>query len=227
MTAKRTNQHWLKMIAKHHHLFPPKMCVTRMHSRGVLVLLVSVQILVRLDCFSHSIKMEVWKPARWKRARFHRNEHSPVRCVSSAAVAVSRGVLWSRGVSGPGGCLLPGVVSAPGGSTPGGVCSGGCLFPWGVYSGGVSAPRGYLLGGCLLCGVSALGGVCSGGCLLPGGLLLGGVYSWGVCSQGCLLLGGCLLPGVCLMWGVSAPGGVVVSHHTLSQTPPPPLRCGR
>ena len=27
--------------------------------RGVLVLLVSVQILVRLDCFSHSITMEV------------------------------------------------------------------------------------------------------------------------------------------------------------------------
>ena len=28
-------------------------------SRGVLVLLVSVQILVRLDCFSHSITIEV------------------------------------------------------------------------------------------------------------------------------------------------------------------------
>ena len=46
-------------------------------SWGVLVLLVSVQILVRLDCFSHSITMEVWKPARWKRAKFHRNEHTP------------------------------------------------------------------------------------------------------------------------------------------------------
>ena len=43
----------------------------------MLVLLVSVQILVRLDCFSHSITMEVWKPARWKTAKFHWNEHTP------------------------------------------------------------------------------------------------------------------------------------------------------
>ena len=45
-------------------------------TRGVLVLLVSVQILVHLDCFSYSITMEVWKPARWKTAKFHRNEHT-------------------------------------------------------------------------------------------------------------------------------------------------------
>ena len=31
---------------------------------GVLVLLISVRILVRLDCFSHSITIEVLKPAR-------------------------------------------------------------------------------------------------------------------------------------------------------------------
>ena len=43
----------------------------------MLVLLVSVQILVRLDWFSHSITMEVWKPARWKRTKFHQNEHTP------------------------------------------------------------------------------------------------------------------------------------------------------
>ena len=38
------------------------------HSRGV-------QILVRLDCFSHSITMVVWKPARWKQPNF--TETSP------------------------------------------------------------------------------------------------------------------------------------------------------
>ena len=41
-------------------------------------LLICVQILVRLDCFSHSITMEVWKPARWKTVEIHRNEHTPV-----------------------------------------------------------------------------------------------------------------------------------------------------
>ena len=49
----------------------------KLDCRGVLVLLVSVQILVRLDCFSHSITMEVWKPAQWKTAKFQRNEHTP------------------------------------------------------------------------------------------------------------------------------------------------------
>ena len=44
--------------------------------RGVFVLLICVQILVRLDCFSRSITMEVWKPARWKTTKIHRNEHS-------------------------------------------------------------------------------------------------------------------------------------------------------
>ena len=38
-------------------------------SRGVLVLLVSVQILLCLDFFCHSITMEVWKPARWKNSQ--------------------------------------------------------------------------------------------------------------------------------------------------------------
>ena len=45
--------------------------------KGVLVLLICLQILVRLDYFSHSITMEVWKPARWKTAKIHRNEHTP------------------------------------------------------------------------------------------------------------------------------------------------------
>ena len=31
---------------------------------GVLVLLICVQIFVRLDCISHNITMQVWKPAR-------------------------------------------------------------------------------------------------------------------------------------------------------------------
>ena len=43
----------------------------------MLVSLVSVQILVHLDWFSHSITMEVWKPAQWKTAKFHWNKHSP------------------------------------------------------------------------------------------------------------------------------------------------------
>ena len=30
----------------------------------------------RLDCFSHSITMEVWKPARWKTAKLHQNKHT-------------------------------------------------------------------------------------------------------------------------------------------------------
>ena len=45
--------------------------------RGVHVLVICVQILVRLDCFSHSITMEVWKPARWKTAKINRNKHTP------------------------------------------------------------------------------------------------------------------------------------------------------
>ena len=47
-------------------------------SRGVLVLLICVQIHVHIDCFSHSFTMEVWKPARWKTAKIHQNEHTPV-----------------------------------------------------------------------------------------------------------------------------------------------------
>ena len=125
-----------------------------------------------------------------------------------------------------------------GGSAPrGGVCLGGLL--WGVSAaGGVSAPgggSGCLLGGCLLpvrgVWVSALEGVsvprgcvCSGVCVYYRGcLLLGGLLP-GVCSGGCLLQGG-----VCLLLGVSAPGGGVsalggvVCHHALRQSPPPPL----
>ena len=96
------------------------------------------------------------------------------------------------------------------------VCSGGggCLLP-----GGVSALGGVCSRGCVcvcsrqcvcVCSweVSALGGVCSGG---------------GVCSSG----GVCSVGGVCsegsLLWGVSAPGGVV-SQHALRRTPPPVKR---
>ena len=43
-------------------------------ARGVLFLLIWVPILVRLDCLSHSITMEVWKPVRWKTAKIHWNE---------------------------------------------------------------------------------------------------------------------------------------------------------
>ena len=43
-------------------------------SKGVLVLLICVQILVRFGCFSHSITL--WKPAWWKTAKIHRNEHT-------------------------------------------------------------------------------------------------------------------------------------------------------
>ena len=61
--------------------------------------------------------------------------------------------------------------------------------------------------------------------------------SGGALSGGCLVLEGCLLPrgawsqggawsrvgasGGCLLWGVPAPGGGVVSQHALRQTPPP------
>ena len=73
------------------------------------------------------------------------------------------------GVSGPGGCLVPG-----------GVCSGGCvsgLGGGGVCSGGVSGSTEVLLWG-----ESAPRG--SG----PGGSAPGGVWSWRcVCSWGCLL----------------------------------------
>ena len=49
-----------------------------MVSRGVLVLLICVQIFERRDCFSHRITIEVWKPAQWKTAKIHQNEHTPV-----------------------------------------------------------------------------------------------------------------------------------------------------
>ena len=37
----------------------------------------SLQILVRLDCFSHIITMVAFTPARRKAAKIHRNEYSP------------------------------------------------------------------------------------------------------------------------------------------------------
>ena len=62
------------------------------------------------------------------------------------------GVVCSREVSVPRGCLLLGG---------GGVCSwGGCLLLGGVCSWGVSAPRGVLLGGSVCSGGSAPG-VCA------------------------------------------------------------------
>ena len=76
------------------------------------------------------------------------------------------GGVWSRGVSGPGGCLLHGG-SAPGGLLPG-------LSAPGMSALGVSAPGG----------VCSQGGVCSGGCVCS----WGGVSAPGdVCSGGCLV----------------------------------------
>ena len=79
------------------------------------------------------------------------------------------------GVSGPGGCLVPG-----------GVCSGGCVSGLGE---GVSAQGVYLVPrGCLLWGESAPRGVWSGGGVCSWrGLVLGGVSApGGVCSRGCI-----------------------------------------
>ena len=45
---------------------------------GVLVLLNRVPILVRLDCFSHSITMEALTPAQCKTVKIHRIQHTPV-----------------------------------------------------------------------------------------------------------------------------------------------------
>ena len=60
------------------------------------------------------------------------------------------GGVCSRGVSAPGGCLIPGGESALGG-----VCPGGCLLP----------------GGRAVC---SRGGVCTGGVCSQGGCLLWG-----------------------------------------------------
>ena len=57
--------------------FPDFSSIPTVFPWGVLVLLISVQILVRLDYFSHRITTEVWKPARWKTAKNHWNEHTP------------------------------------------------------------------------------------------------------------------------------------------------------
>ena len=83
---------------------------------------------------------------------------------------------------------------------------GGCLLRGGVCSGG-SAPGG----------LSALGGVCSRGSA-PGGV---SAPTGGVCSQGGLLPGGSA-PGGCLLWGVSAPGGLYPSMHWGRHPRPPP-----
>ena len=100
----------------------------------------------------------------------HKQECIPVGCVPAARRPYA-------GVCFPGGCLLWGCVSAPGGLL------WGCLL-----RGGLPGP-----GGCLLRGERGV-------CLLQGGGALGG----NVCSRGvCLVPGGvCLVPG-----GVSAPGG--------------------
>ena len=44
---------------------------------GVLDLLNSVPIHVGLDCFSHSITMDAFKPGRYKTTKFYRIEHIP------------------------------------------------------------------------------------------------------------------------------------------------------
>ena len=62
---------------------------------GVPVLLICVQILVRLDCFSHSIAMEVWKPARWKTVKIHRNKHTPERPNPACLFLLFVSVIWT------------------------------------------------------------------------------------------------------------------------------------
>ena len=72
--------HWPSLLhgcpppSPHH---APHMCLF-----GVLVLLICVQILVHLDCFSHSLTMEVWKPARWKTAKIIETS-TPMPCTPS------------------------------------------------------------------------------------------------------------------------------------------------
>ena len=116
---------------------------------------------------------------------------------TTRTLTISRSMLCAGGGCLLRGCLVPGVVSGPGG-----VCSRGCLV-WGCLVPGVSGP-----GGCLV------GGVWSRGCLLRGG-------GWGgVCSGGCLLLGGYLVWGVCLvLGGVWSGGGVCLSAYW-DTTPP-------
>ena len=67
-------------------------------------------------------------------------------CVCPQGVAWSRGGVWSQGVFGPGGCLVPGVA-----------WSWGCLVP------GVPGPGGAWSQGCLIWGVPGPRGVSGGG----------------------------------------------------------------
>ena len=86
---------------------PPEAAPSIVHFNSTFYLnlplpkLVSVQILVRLDCFSHSITMEVWKPARWMTAKFHRNEHTPgsVLIIQSKATYYPRTHSYQRSTS--------------------------------------------------------------------------------------------------------------------------------
>ena len=96
-------------------------------------------------------------------------------------------------------------VSAPGGVYSGSVCSGGCLL---LRVGGVSTPRGWGWG-VYSRGVSALGCVSALRGLVSalGGCLLWGVSALGGVYSGGVFSRGCLLPGVglgCLLPGVSA-----------------------
>ena len=100
------------------------------------------------------------------------------------------GGVWSRGVSGPGSCLVWGVWS-------GGVCSGG----W-VSGVGLSGPGGGSSLGGVVWGVSAQGSMC----LVRGCLVQEGSGGGGICSGGCLLWGSVSAGGGCLLQGASGPG---------------------
>ena len=83
-----------------------------------------------------------YSPALQSETRMHSSRMRTVSCggVCFGRCLLPRGGVYSRGVSAPGGCLLPEGMSAPRGDvcSQGGACSGGCLL-WGVCvcSGGV------------------------------------------------------------------------------------------
>ena len=112
----------------------------------------------------------------WQCQILTKQECIPVRCVSSAAVAVCRGVSAGGGLSAQGDVCLGGVfpvgVSTVGGMSGRGVSAQGVSAQGGVYPGEINAQE-----------VSAPGAV-SQGSLCPWGVCPGGVCPGGVYTQG-------------------------------------------